>query len=61
VRVGDTLEPDLVWSYPDPVPEIPKIKDLVCFFKERVDLVVDGVPQERPASPWSRSARTQPR
>ncbi|HEU4913024.1 MAG TPA: DUF427 domain-containing protein [Actinomycetes bacterium] len=61
VRVGDTLEPDLVWSYPDPVPEIPKIKDLVCFFNERVDLVVDGVPQERPASPWSRSVRTQPR
>lgn len=61
VRVQDTLEPDLVWSYPEPVPEIPKIKDLACFFNERVDLVVDGAPHERPVSPWSRPVRTQPR
>jgi uncharacterized protein (DUF427 family) len=55
VRVGDTLEPDLVWSYPDPIAEIPTIKDLICFFNERVDLVVDGVALDRPVTPWSRS------
>jgi uncharacterized protein (DUF427 family) len=44
---------DVAWSYPDPVPENPKIRDLVCFFNERVDLVVDGVPAGRPESPWS--------
>ena len=45
LRVGDTLVPDLAWSYPDPIPENPKIRDLVCFFNERVDaLTVDGVP-----------------
>ena len=38
VRVGDNLVPDLAWSYPDPIPENPKIRDLVCFFNERVDL-----------------------
>ncbi len=54
VRVGDTFEPDLVWSYPDPIPENPKIKDLFCFFNERVDLVVDGVAQDRPMTPWSK-------
>jgi uncharacterized protein (DUF427 family) len=54
VRVGDTVVPDLCWSYPDPIPENPKIKDLVSFFNERVDLVVDGELQERPATPWSR-------
>ena len=53
VRVGDEVVPDLAWSYPDPIPENPKIKDLVCFFNERVDVAVDGVAQERPASPWS--------
>ena len=53
VRVGDTVLPDLAWSYPDPIPEIPKIRDLVCFFNERVDLVVDGQVQERPDTPWS--------
>jgi uncharacterized protein (DUF427 family) len=43
---------DIAWSYEDPVPENPRIADLVCFYNERVDLVVDGVPQERPRSPW---------
>jgi uncharacterized protein (DUF427 family) len=53
VRAGGLLVPDAAWSYPDPVPECPKIRDLVCFFTERVDLVLDGVPQPRTASPWS--------
>jgi uncharacterized protein (DUF427 family) len=54
VRAGETLVPDLAWSYPDPVPECAKIKDLVCFFDERVDVVVDGTAQARPETPWSR-------
>ncbi|HEU4346870.1 MAG TPA: DUF427 domain-containing protein [Actinoplanes sp.] len=45
--------PDVAWSYPDPIPENPKIRDLICFYNERVDLVLDGVPQERPRSPFS--------
>jgi uncharacterized protein (DUF427 family) len=53
VRVGDTVEPDLVWSYPHPIPENPKIRDLLSFYNERVDLVVDGEPQPRPVTPWS--------
>jgi uncharacterized protein (DUF427 family) len=43
---------DVAWSYPDPVPENPKIAGLLCFYNERVDLVVDGVPQQRPDSPF---------
>ncbi len=53
-RVGDTLKKNIVWSYPDPIPENPKIKGLLCFFNERVDLYVDGELQERPVTPWSR-------
>ena len=45
--------PDVAWSYPDPIPENPKIRDLVCFYNERVDLVIDGVRQERPRTPFS--------
>jgi uncharacterized protein (DUF427 family) len=56
VAVGETVVPDAAWSYPEPIPENPKIRDLVCFYNERVDLVVDGVPQPRPETPWSRSA-----
>lgn len=53
IRVGDSVVPDVAWSYAEPIPENPKIKDLVCFFNERVDLVVDGVAQERPDTPWA--------
>jgi uncharacterized protein (DUF427 family) len=53
VRAGGRLVPDVAWSYPDPIPENPKIRDLLCFFTERVDLVLDGVPQPRAVSPWS--------
>ena len=56
VRVGETVVRDLVWSYPDPVPENPKIKDLLCFFSELVDIVVDGVPLDRPVTHWSQPA-----
>jgi len=53
VRVGDTVVPDAAWSYPDPVPENPKIRELLCFFNERVELIVDGTVLERPRTPWS--------
>jgi uncharacterized protein (DUF427 family) len=56
VRAGGVLVPDAIWSYPDPIPENPRIRDLACFFTERLDLTVDGVPVDHPASPWSESS-----
>jgi uncharacterized protein (DUF427 family) len=44
---------DVAWSYPDPIPENPKIRDLISFYNERVDIVVDGAPVPRQLSPWS--------
>jgi len=42
-RVGDKLFDDIVWSYPEPLPEALRIKDYLCFYDERVDaLEVDG-------------------
>ena len=29
------------------------IRDLICFFNERVDLEIDGLAQERPETQWS--------
>ncbi len=52
--LGDATERNVVWSYAEPIAECPKIKGLLCFFNERVDLYVDGVLQPRPISPWSR-------
>ena len=45
--------PDVAWSYPDPIPENPKIRDLVSFYNEKVDMIIDGVPVERPDSPFA--------
>ena len=36
VRLGQNMVRDVMWSYPDPIPENPKIRDLFCFFNERV-------------------------
>ena len=45
--IGDSMIEDVVWSYPAPIPECPKIENLLSFYNERVDLYVDGVLQER--------------
>jgi len=52
-RVGDRLVPDLAWSYRTPLPESQKIAGLVAFPDERVDLVIDGEPRQRPATKFS--------
>lgn len=33
---------DLVWTYPAPLPESQKAAGLVCFYAEKVELLVDG-------------------
>jgi uncharacterized protein (DUF427 family) len=53
LRLGDTTYKDFVWAYPRPIPEIPKIANLLCFYNEKVDLYVDGLLQERPTTPFS--------
>lgn len=45
--IGDSMIQDVVWGYPAPIPECPKIENLLSFYNERVDLYVDGVLQER--------------
>ena len=55
VKAGGEVYPDIVWYYPEPIPECPKIKDLLAFFNEQVDEIrVDGVPVARPLTPWSK-------
>jgi uncharacterized protein (DUF427 family) len=44
---------DVVWGYQSPIPESAKIAGLLSFYNEKVDLIVDGVPQERPRTRWS--------
>jgi uncharacterized protein (DUF427 family) len=52
VQVNGELHEDLVWIYRTPLPESQKVAGLACFYNERVDLIVDGVAQERPKTPF---------
>jgi uncharacterized protein (DUF427 family) len=55
LELGGRAFPDIAWSYPFPIPECPKIENLICFYDERVDtIVVDGEVQPKPQTPWSR-------
>ena len=53
VKAGDRLLADLVWAYPAPIPECPKIENLLSFYNEKVDIHVDGELQPRPKTQWS--------
>ncbi len=53
--VGGGTYGDIVWSYPDPIPECPRIRGLLCFYNENVDAIfVDGRELEKPKTKWSR-------
>lgn len=53
VDVNDTVRENIVWAYLNPIPEMPKIKGLLAFYNEKLDIYVDGVLQERPRTYWS--------
>jgi uncharacterized protein (DUF427 family) len=53
VEAGGERVEDLVWYYPEPLPEVGKIEGHLCFFNEKVYLEVDGEEQERPRTQWS--------
>jgi uncharacterized protein (DUF427 family) len=46
--------PDVAWSYDFPTANLLPIAGHVAFFNEQVDLTVDGVPQERPITSFSK-------
>jgi uncharacterized protein (DUF427 family) len=48
VVVGGTTHDDLAWSYDFPTRALSPIAGLVAFYDEKVDVFVDGVPNERP-------------
>ncbi len=51
--VGGRLVPDIAWSYPDPRHDAARVRDLIAFFDERIDVTLDGERRARPATPWS--------
>jgi uncharacterized protein (DUF427 family) len=55
---GEVAE-NLIWFYADPLPEVGRIRDLVCFFNEKADIELDGELQERPESSWSHGVKSE--
>jgi uncharacterized protein (DUF427 family) len=56
LRLGDAEEPDVVWTYREPLAEVGPIAGYLAFFDERVDVEIDGERQARPITPWSVSS-----
>ncbi|MGW2786475.1 DUF427 domain-containing protein [Streptomyces populi] len=54
-RGGAPVAPNIVWSYPDPLPAVGTIKNLLAFYNEAVDITVDGEALERPVTPFTRT------
>jgi uncharacterized protein (DUF427 family) len=52
-HVDDTMLEDAAWSYEDPHNYATSVKDMICFFNERVDVSIDGERMARPRTPWS--------
>ena len=53
VDTGQAVHTDVVWIYRTPLPESQKIAGLACFYNEKVDITLDGEPQERPKTHFS--------
>jgi uncharacterized protein (DUF427 family) len=53
VRLDTYLAEDLAWSYEEPLAPAAELAGLICFFDERVDMIVDDVRRERPVPVWS--------
>ncbi len=54
VTVGERSHRDVAWWYRNPAHESAQIAALVAFYNERVDLVVDGVREQRPDTIFSK-------
>ena len=48
ILVGDTVHPDLAWTYDFPTRQLSPIAGLISFYNEKVDLILDGIRLERP-------------
>jgi uncharacterized protein (DUF427 family) len=42
LKAGGELFEDLVWYYPDPLPEAQKVEGHFCFYDDKAELEVDG-------------------
>ena len=53
VDLGERVHKNLVWTYREPLHDALPVRDLLAFYNERVDIIVDGVREERPVTVFS--------
>jgi uncharacterized protein (DUF427 family) len=53
VTIGGRVLPDIAWTYEKPLHDAMRVRDLIAFFGERINVVLDGKRLERPITPWS--------
>jgi uncharacterized protein (DUF427 family) len=53
VRSGDTLYPDLAWTYDFPTRQLTPIAGLIAFYNEKVDVILDGKRLAQPQTHFS--------
>jgi uncharacterized protein (DUF427 family) len=46
-------DPDIAWTYEEPLPDAEQIRGLIAFFGEHSDIAVDGQLLDRPRTEWS--------
>lgn len=51
--IGGRVLPDIAWTYEEPLHDAARVRGLIAFFGERIDVVLDGERLERPVTPWS--------
>jgi uncharacterized protein (DUF427 family) len=47
-QIGDTVQPDIAWTYEYPMRQVAPITGLIAFYNEKVDTFVDGHKLPRP-------------
>jgi uncharacterized protein (DUF427 family) len=48
VEAGGTVHADVAWTYDFPTRQLLPIAGMIAFYNERVDIILDGEPLERP-------------
>jgi len=55
VNLDGRVHKNLVWTYKQPLHDALPVRDLLAFYNERVDIIVDGVREERPVTIFSQT------
>jgi len=59
-QAGGDVPPNIVWSYPAPLPAVAAIEGHLAFYNEAADITVDGERLDRPVTPFTETLRARP-